>query len=503
MLGSAERAINTVASLLRVPLLLWGLGIQLYGLYVAILGIVATARLLDFGLHYGVLNRVAAARGRDDADAIRATVSTAFFLYGGIAVAALLGLTPLVAVLPLEALLGVPPDLVGVARLVVWIALFALVLPIPLKVFSAAIHGFQQQYLVSLFNSVSTLAQLGLLALVVLLAPGRLLWVAGAVLVSEALHWCLFAVWVRRRRPELAVRRGDASRRLAPSLLSAGMAFFVINVANLMKFSLASPIVSHALGPAAVPGFSVPWALFMAGQGVIDLVATSFWAAYGEASARQEWSWVGRAFILGTKAAVGVATLLAVLGWLYGDTLVELWTGGRIVPSRALLGLLGTWLVAQAGVAVAAVLLSGLDRYRVVMWNGLVEGALTLVLALWLIERWGVTGVAGAMAATSGAAAVFLLTVAVPAGTARRVAVPWRALAALGASALAAAAVGWGTLRALAGSPELAGFLVGVVATAATFGAAAWLVVLDGDERRRTRDFFAGRLASRRRPPHP
>jgi O-antigen/teichoic acid export membrane protein len=402
LLGGVEKVTVTLAALVRVPLLLWGLGVEQYGLYVAVLGVAATARLLDFGLHYGVLNAIAAARGRDDATAIRSILATALALYGAIALAALAVLVPLAARLPLDALLGVRPELLGMARLVVLIALVTLLAPMPLKVFSAALYGFQRQYVVATFNVVSTLGQLGLLAVVVIVAPRNLVWVAGAVLVSEALHWIVFAMYVSRR-PELAVSRQAVSRRLAPALLSAGLAFFAINLANLMKFTLGSPIVSYALGPAAVPSFSVPLALFLAAQGLVDLVAASFWPAYGEAAARGEWSWVGRAFLLGTKAAIGLAGAFAVLGWLFGDQLIALWTAGAIAPSRTVLALFAVWLVAQAGVGAASVLLSGLERQRVVMWVVLAEGLLALVLAAALVTQHGVGGVVAAMALTASA----------------------------------------------------------------------------------------------------
>src|SRR5262245_9680551 len=90
--GGAERVATTLASGVRVPLLAWALGARGYGLYVATLGIVAAANLLDFGLQYGIVNAVANARGRDDEVSIREIVATAALIYATVSVVAVVAL---------------------------------------------------------------------------------------------------------------------------------------------------------------------------------------------------------------------------------------------------------------------------------------------------------------------------------------------------------------------------------------------------------------------------
>ncbi len=496
LVGAAEKGAQSFLALVRVPLLLWGLTLEQYGLYMAILGFVATAQLLDFGLHFSVLNAVAAARGRDDSASITRIVATAFVLYAGVVVVALGALPLLVPYLPLGRLLGLAPDQVPLARIVVAICLCRLLLPMPLKVFSAGLQGFQQQYAVSAYQSISSVLQLCVLAVVVVLFRERLVVVAAAGLANEVLHWTVFGYYAVRRSPALSLHISAFSRALAPALLSVGVVFGITNLANLMKLAFGSVVVSHGLGPAAVPGFSVPLALYLAALGVCALIARSFWPAYGEASTRGEWSWVARAFGLGTKAALGIAGALAVLGWTFGDALIDLWTGGRIQPSETLLGLFAVWLLAQMCINVSGTLLSGLNMQRVVMWTSLGEGAAALGGGLLLVGRYGVEGVTGAMAVSAAVTASFLLGHAVTRWTDNRVRTPWDVLGRVGACVVVAALTGK-TLGWLLGEHGPATqLLLGAGPTATVYALAAWRIVLSGGERGRLRSWIRSRWRS-------
>lgn len=493
--GGLDKAVRTIVSLLRVPLLVWALTLEQYGLYVAVLGVVATANLLDLGLTYAVLNAVAEARGRDDRGSISQIVSTAFMIYSAIVLTAFVLIAPLLLTLPLDRILSAPSEQSVLVRQIALLGFATLVLPLPLKVFSAGLQGFQKQYAVSLFRTVSSVAELALLASVAVAFRGNLMAVVLTVFASELLRWSIFAGYAMRRQPELALRLRAASRTLAPGLAAAGLVFFVTGLANLLKLFLGSSIVSHGLGPAAVPTYSVPLALFVAAFGLALISAQSFWPAYGEAAARGEWEWVQRAYVLGTKTAVGVAGAFAVPGWLFGAELIDLWLPKTIAVSQPLLLCLAVWLVSQTCVHSAATLLSGLRRIKLVMLVALVEGVGVFGCSLWLVERFGVAGVGAAMASWSCLSALVLFGVATPAGTDGRLHAPWGPLARVGVCVLVAGAVGLVLRQALSAAPPLATLGVGAGLTLGVYAGAAWKLALTAGERSRVRSWVVARVA--------
>ncbi len=495
--GGLDRGISAVVSLIRVPLLIWGLELYQYGLYMAILGLVAAANLLDFGLHFGVVNNVASARGNDDEKSIRQTIATAFLIYSAIAATCVVLILPAVWLAPLHVLLGIGLDQVPQARHVVLLAMASLLLPLPLKVFAAGLDGFQKQYTVSIYRSFSSLFQLALLACGVVLFRGQLVAVVTATVVGELVHWIVLAFYAVKRQPELALHLGAASRSLAPVLFSTSLMFLVTNLANLFKFTLGSSIISHGMGPAAVPVFSVSMALFMTAYSIASLVSASFWPAFGEAAARGEWQWIQRAFDLSAKTAIGVSALFAVLGALFGDMVIAVWIPRQIEPSATLLALLAIWLLTQTAVHACNNLLAGLNRIHLVMQVTLIEGLSVFGLSLWLVGRLGVEGVATAMVASGLVAASLLLLYVAPKKAGKRLYVPWGALSRIGFCGLVAGAVGVMLRRVLIDLQPVVLLIVGAGLTAATFAGLAWWLAILPDERDRLRSWVRQQLLRR------
>ena len=494
--GGLERGIGSAASLLRIPLLIWGLELYQYGLYMAILGVVAAANLLDFGLHFGVLNAVSNARGRDDFASIKKIVATAFVIYSGIAVIALCLLVAAVDAMPMGWLLSVPPEQEVLARNVALLGFAGVILPMPFKVFAGGLHGFQKQYVVAAFRSVLHLVGFIVLAVAVVMFPKNLILVVAVNTVIDVLSWAILSFVAVRLQPELALRLEAVSRALAPSLTATGLGFFVINISNMFKFTLGNTVVSHGLGPAAVPSLSVAMALFMTAHSLAGMAADSLWPAYGEASARGEWLWVQRAFGLGAKAALGVAGAFATLGGLLGDLLIDLWTPADIEVSRTLLLYFAIWLLSQTCFSIATSLLSGLNRVPIVMGFAVVEGVSVLVLSIWLVDIMGVEGVALAMMISGVASASLCLGVAVPIATKKRVRTPWRTLARVALCIVLSAGIGaW--LRSVFGDVQPLIALVGVGSVAGVvYVGAAWSILLVPNERERVAAWVGRRFDS-------
>src|SRR5438093_7868387 len=302
--GSLESLIVGAALATRLALLVWGLGRRDYGLYMAVLGLVATANSLDFGLHYGVTNLVSAARGRDDEASVRRTIATAFMTYAAVSLAAFCVVLILVARAPIGWLLSIEPAEVHVARLVAVLGFASMLLPMPLKVFGAGMVGYQEQHAVSVYRSLNSLIQLGMLSLTIVAFRGKLPAIASVACVTDLSLWSLFALWIVRHRPLLALHLPSASRMQVLPLLVTGLTFFITSMTILLKGAIGNTIIAHGLGPEGVGPFSVPLALFSTANTLAALSAVSLWPAFGEAAARGDWTWVGKAFVLGAKACL-------------------------------------------------------------------------------------------------------------------------------------------------------------------------------------------------------
>jgi O-antigen/teichoic acid export membrane protein len=494
LMGLVERVSFAGAGIVRLALLVWGLTQAEYGLYVATLQFVATANLLDFGLHYGTAVSVAEAKGKDDHAAAREIVSTAAVIYSLISSAALITIIPTVILLPMSWLFHVDAELAGLARLLVVIGVIDVVLCMPFKVVEGGLVGQQRRYTVSTYRSLTTLINV-LTILVVLLFPTRkLLHLAIATTALDLLSSASFLVWTLVRWPsEVAISLGAVRWSRARSLTASGATFFFSNLGNVLRRSIGALVLIHARGPQAVPTFSVSFQLFVIGLSFTDVVGESFWPAYGEAAARQDWAWVKSAYQTGARMSICAGGLLASLGVLFGADLIHVWTPKVALPSQTLLLTLAAWLMLQTLLNSAASILIGVKRNDIVMWTVLAEGLVSFTGSNLVAPRWGAEGIGIVLMLSSLCSAWFLTGFAVPWRTAQRVrlsaTIPLRIGVALAVTLL----LGLGARQVLLPLKPLLRLAVGAPFGALVYGTLAWLVVMSDEDRSRLRSLLRRR----------
>ena len=496
--GGLERVVSTVVGAARIPLLVWGLSSRDYGLYVTILGVVATAALTDFGLSLGVVNAVSKAHGEGAPGRAREVAATGFVIYTVITAASLVATGFFAWLAPLPTLLGVAPDQGRLARTLATLGFVGILLPMPLRVVPAVMVGTQQQHVPALFRTILMPVQMGLLAFVLVAWRGALVPVAIVGAVFEPVAWLSFALWAAVYQPGAAIHLRAASTRYVRVLLGSGLLFFMTNVASLFKRTVPIVVISRALTPEGVPPFSVPMALFAIGISASDVVAVSLWPAYGEAAARGDWPWVERAFRAGSKAALTIAVLVAALGLLVGADVVAIVASKISMPPRGVFAWLALWLLTQALTSIATFPLAAMGRNRLVMWMSLGEGALTVFATSVLVRPYGVQGVAFAMMVSGATSAIFLSAYAVPRATQGRLRVDIATYARLALCGLATTGAMWPVARALAAYSPLARVLGVTGPTLICYGGLAWAFVATALERERLRQWCTLRLARAR-----
>lgn len=424
--GVVERVVTAAMSAIRIPLLLSGLGVRDYGLWVAVMGIVQSGLLLRFGLHYGVTNLVAEARGRGDSSEVRAVVSTGFLVYVGIAAAGCLVLLGVVAFLPVGWLFGVAGSDERSASAILLVGYSGLMLVMPLETWSAALGGYQEAWVISGWRSALAVLQVAALAVALFVFDCGLLGLAFTSVGFDLAGALGIATWIFWKwRPELRISLASARRRLVRPLFVLGLFFFVVDLANTLKWSVGSPIVSHYLGPEAVPLFSVGFQMFMIAQVVNAFLTNLFWPAFAESAAGGDWGWVETAFRRGQAMSTLAAGLLAILGTLFGADVLAVWAGEAVVSAPGLLLTLGGWLIVQAWINAHCSLLYGLSRNRGAGGAILLEGVATLGLAILLVGPFGVPGVGLAMWSAGLLTSALIVPMLVRAATGGRVAPRW------------------------------------------------------------------------------
>lgn len=392
-----NKVITMLVSFLSVPLTISYLGSERYGAWVTIGSVLAWLSLTDFGLGNGLNNAVTTAAGEDRPDLARMHLSNGVFLLTSIACGT--GLVALAAwpFIDWGAVFGVTsPEARAEIGPAVAAALAAFLLQFPLGMAGKVYLAYQEGRIGSYWGAAGNV-----LSLVVLLAvtqtQGGLVWLVIALsgtslLVNLASNLWMFLIHRPVLRPGLRHIEFGAMRPLG----RVGGKFFLIQIMALVTFQTDNLVISHYLGAAHVPEYSLTYTLFSYTSLPQSVLFSYLWAAYTEAIARKDIAWVSRTFHLNLVLGMVFTALALVAIAVITKPFIGWWAGAAVVPSTALIWWMMGWSLINAFTNPIACLLASASHLRAQIIYSALSTVSNIVLSIFLVQRWGVEGVIAA-----------------------------------------------------------------------------------------------------------
>jgi O-antigen/teichoic acid export membrane protein len=395
--GLGNRLISVMVSFLSVPLAIGYLGTERYGAWLTIGSLLAWFGLADVGLGNGLTNAIATAVGQDRLDLARMHVSNGIFL------------------------LCIPATVVGLAAYLAWpfvdwsglfglssaqahaeigpaialsIVIFLAQLPISVigKVLMALHEGRIANYWSAIGNILSFLA-----LMIVTKTHCGLPWLILAVSGTSMIVNYISAGWLfLLHKPNLAPGLSYINFRAMYSLAYVGSQFFFIQIAALVVFQTDNLFVSHFLGAARVPEYSLTYNLFTYTSLPQSLLFSYLWNAYAEAIARRDIAWVKKALHLNLALGLAFTAVTAVGLAVIAKPFLAWWGGPGVVPSSELIGWMAGWSMIYAFANPIACLLAAASHLGAQIKYAAACTLSNLLLSYFLIQSWGVQGVTAA-----------------------------------------------------------------------------------------------------------
>ncbi|MCU1431470.1 MAG: hypothetical protein JWP95_575 [Actinotalea sp.] len=420
------RGAAAVVPLLLVPITLGYLGVESYGIWMAVLAVTGLVAFADLGMGSGLLTRLTECSARGDNAAARRHVSSAYAVTGAFAVMLLLALGVVAQTIPWASILDLDTRAAerGVSALAtVCIGLF--IVNVPLSLVTRVQYAYQRVGEANVWTAVGSVLSLGgaLLAVNARLEP---LLVVGAVAAGPPLASLAASAWVYGRQlPDLAPSVSAVDKATAGALLRLGSQFVVLTAVMSAATSADNLIIAKVLGVADVTTFAVPARLVGQLGLLVSLINMPLWAANGDALARGDIRWVIRSTrrmtLLSAVAIVLPGTILVVAG----DQVLGIWLGTDIGATRVLLAGLVVWWLLLATLSPSYMVQNsvGLVRYQLIGW--LAYLVVSVPTKLVMAQSFGVDAVpwvgAAVYAATALPAALVGSRVALAGAERRRV----------------------------------------------------------------------------------
>ncbi len=401
-IGIAGRLVAMVTMFVSYPMTLHYLGAERFGLWMIVSSFNMAVSFSDLGLGNGLLTVVAESNGRDDHEAIRRAITSAYVMVSALALLIMIGLG-LSAFQPYwsKALAIHQPD--TIAQLPYALLAFAacFTVNIPLSLATKIQSGMQQGYTAALWQAVGSILSLLLIITAVLMradvATLILAFMGGGVIAN-----LLNSIFLFVRRPEIRPRLDSVSATMTKTLLRTGIAFFFLQLVISLSFGYDSVIVARSMGAVSVPQWAIPERLFSI-IGILSAFALQpLWPAYREAISRRDLDWVRVAFRNSLLLTAGGAAVVATGLTLTAPFVIPLWVGDAIHPALWVVASFGLWRIIDATYNCLTTFLNGLGKLRLQMWVTTVVSAAMLGIKIILVPVIGIAGLPLGAAAAVG-----------------------------------------------------------------------------------------------------
>ena len=393
LVSAFAQGVNMLTVLISVPLALNYLGTERYGLWITISSLITVLGFADLGIGNGLLNSLADAHGRNDFQAARSHVSSAFYMLLGIA--GLFGilwifLYPRISwnwlfnLTSPRAIAEAGPAL----AVFVWSMLINLVLGLVQKIH----EGYQEGYINGLWRATGSLLSLAAVVIAIYFEvslPVLVLAMVGSPSLTLVLN-ALFLFF--RQHPTLQPRWRMVTRTAVSRVLKHGILFFVLQLAVVIAYQSDNLVIAHYLGANAVPQYAVPMKLFMIIPSLLGFIIAPLWPAYGEAIARKDILWVRRVFTQSLLISFSLSLFPTIFLILFGAQLIEFWVGPSIQPDLILLLGLGLWILLSSVGGPISMLLNGTNVIGFQIICATLMGLGNLAFSIFLVQRIGVSG---------------------------------------------------------------------------------------------------------------
>ncbi len=390
----AARVFGICCQLLQVPLAVKALGIEAFGLWMALTSIGTMIMFADFGMGQGAQNKLseAFAAGKDKvAQELCGSVAVFLCLLGLLLAAAVWLIVPTIDFTAFFHLTD--PAIQAQAPRAIMVTLLLFCVNFPLGLAQRLAYSRQQGWMHNIAQALGGAGALGGVLLAAHWHLGLAEFIAAAqlpLILSNAGLLSLQLIqlgWFNFR----TVRFNWATMR---ELLGLGACFGIQQVHLVLLISLPQIIISTGLGAAAVTPYNLAQRIFNLFAIMQNAFMLPLWPAYADAKARGEFAWIRRTLFFSLRLTLLCVIAPMAVGTFFAKPILALWVGrNAALPSEALIWLLFLWNTVFFLEQPFGYMLAGISEVRRLTFYAVVSIVASAGLMYMLVHRYAQEGV--------------------------------------------------------------------------------------------------------------
>jgi O-antigen/teichoic acid export membrane protein len=359
------RVVNLLAGLITVPLTLPYLGVEQFGIWMALTGFVAFLAFTDLGLSIGLQAALTACHGKNDQK------KPSYLISSGLSIIILISMTLIICsifIFPLfdftKVILIENPNNENVLLHTVQSILIVFAIGLPAGMIQRTFEAYQDGMISNILLIIGRFFSLGSVYVCVHFEISLSVMVAlymGLPFVFIIIGGVILFIKRSWLRPSFFKVR----KKCVSEIFNVGRLAFSAQVGASIMSTGPLLVLTSQYGAMAIVPFAIAQRLF----GIVSMIQASIlgplWPAYGEAKARGDWTWIISTLkksIIWSSAVV-IPCFFAFA--FFGQWIILIWSqDADVVPGWALLMACNFWMLLLAGVRVFSMFLNGTGAFK-------------------------------------------------------------------------------------------------------------------------------------------
>ena len=324
------RGVNVVTNFLLVPMTIDYLNPTEYGIWLTLSSVLMWVNVFDFGLGYGLRNKIAEAYAVDDLEKIKIYISTGFVVLTVLSICLFLIFNLVNTYIEWDKLLNIDKSTGDKLSMIVLWVMFFFCIQFVARLIDVITAANQRSMLGTSISVIGNIIVLFVIGLLTHFCKSSLLYVAVAfssipVFVYLLFNYILFRTKYKNICPSLKWIKISCVK----DIVGLGGKFFIIQISTILMFSSSNVIIAKALGPEEVTVYNIAYKYFSIVIMLFTIISAPLWSAFTDAYIRRDFIWINTTVKKVQKIWL-IGILVSFLMLLVSKQFYHIWVGEKL-----------------------------------------------------------------------------------------------------------------------------------------------------------------------------
>ena len=395
--------------LVLIPIIIKGIGVAEYGLFVLAQAIGCSANFIEDGLGITITKFVSEHHTVGDRESVNRVLATSGVMLLSIAVVRLALVTAFAGIF-LGHIFKVPPEQLETMAVLTMIMAGCFFVESIVAIFGRILEGLQLYGLIRAAEVARTLFRAG--AIVSVLSMGHGLVALGICYflasILYAILLILCTIFATPYRPPLDPSAVDGAT--FRNIIRFSTTMILSKIYLFLSFKVDIFLIGVFLNPTFLAVYQIGQRIFDLCRTIMALAASAVMPAASQLGSLKDRLRLRKLYLRGTYYTMVGTLPLTLLVIIFAPSLVLHWVGPELEGASTIARILLATVVVWAPVIIGTEMMVGINRYKPMMHMNLAGTAVNFLLSLLLIWRIGVNGAAiGTLVGFSFMAAMYIV----------------------------------------------------------------------------------------------